>query len=306
MMQAIPMLRHVDPQRIALESVARDCYRRGAEVHWKVRPGETCYLRFKLERADSVMVCCVSLRTWLQEHWPDIEGLAWERCDEHSLRRLVTASAPPIRFDCASLGYERACFLGRLDAQDDSEMQPCLSSHEGDVWIEQLHGAPSVSSASVSWLSSLVLPIDYRIGATQLPARRLAGLRVHDIVLFELVYGRAFFCEQALFHFNFSTEHIVVDDILSNIESQQVGVVEETYEGVNVSTLSVSIDVVLCRMQQTLGELSDLQPGTTLPLPETAHRSVRLMVGRQCVATGEVVQIGDRLGVQIETVMPKT
>jgi len=306
MMQAYPTLRHVDPQRIVLERVARSCYRRGAAVRWQARPARTCYLRFRLERADGDLVCCVALRTWLRAHWPDIEGLAWEQCDDRDLHRLVTASTPPIRFDCPSLRYECACFLGRIDVQDESDVQPCLSSCEGDVWVEQFDGASLPSLLTTNGLSSLVLPIDYRIGAAWLPARRLAGLRVHDIVLFEFVQGIANFSEQPLFHFNFNREHIVVEDILSNIESRKIGDVDEATVGIDMSTLSVPIDVVLCRIQQTLGELSDLQPGATLPLAEDAHRSVRLMVGRQCVATGEVVQIGERLGVQIESVMPES
>jgi type III secretion protein Q len=306
MMQAFSILRHVDAQRIALETAARSCSRRGAEVRWKVRPGKACYLRFKLGRADGVLLCSVSLRTWLRVHWPDIEGLAWEQCDDRDLHRLVTASAPPIGFECPSLRYERSHFLGRLDIQDEGDVQPCLRSREGDIWVEQCDGAPPSSCSSANWLSPLVLPIDYRIGAARLPARRVTGLRIHDIVLFELAHGTANFNEQSLFHFNFNTEHIVVDDILSNIEIQQADEAGETSAGVDVSTLSVSIDVVLCRMQQTLGELSDLQPGATLPLAEGAHRSVRLMVGRQCVATGEVVQIGERLGVQIESVMSRS
>lgn len=306
MTSAIPLLRKIDPHRARLEAVARTCRRHDAGMQWSTLPGPASYLRFRLERADSVMVCRVGLRSWLGKHWPDIEGLAWERCEETSLHRLVSASFPPLHFHETRLVYDRARFLGRSDIGGDSETWPCLDSQEGPVWVEQFEGALS-RSLPLTWLSSLVIPVDYRIGVARVAVRRLSALRVHDIVLFDMVYGVAYAATQRLFHFNFSMEHIAVEDILSHLESNAMDLAEPTPApaGLDVSVLSLSIDVVLCRMQQTVGELNDIQQGVTLQLPEDAHRSVRLLVNQQCVAIGEVVQVGERLGVQIASVMPR-
>ena len=305
MLPVIPLLRKIDLQRAALEAVAHQCFRHGAEVRWDAMPGGESYLRFRLERADRTLVCRVRLTTWFHAHWPDMQGLAWGRCDEGILQRLVNASFPPVQFDGPWFGCDRAHFLGRHDNVGEQAL-PCVDSREGPVWIEQFDaGLPSRPHA-LGWPSSVALPVDYRIGMARVPVRRLAKLRTMDVVLFDMVAGVAHVGEKPIFHFNFSMEHIVVEDFLSNIESTDMDNVEPREEGVDVSALTLSLDVVLCRMQQTVGELNDMQQGVTLPLPENAHRSVRLMVDRQCVALGEVVQVGERLGVQITSVMPRS
>ncbi|MGY8564895.1 FliM/FliN family flagellar motor switch protein [Paracidovorax citrulli] len=72
-----------------------------------------------------------------------------------------------------------------------------------------------------------------------------------------------------------------------------------TGTGIDIRRLPVTVDVVLCQLQQSIAELDGLQPGTVFNLPHDAWKQLQLRVNGQVVARGELVQVGDQLGVQL-------
>ncbi|HEY9132747.1 MAG TPA: FliM/FliN family flagellar motor switch protein [Dyella sp.] len=293
-------LRKLDAKEAERQASFRLCRRLGAPLRWQALAAHTHYLRFRLERDDGSLVCLVGLDGWVRAQWPDLHGLAWDVCDVATLRRLIAGCVQPIRFEHPGHAYRRAHFEGRVDGGQDAYPFPCVESREGDVWIERADIQPRHAAPLASWVPALAISADYRIGHAHLSVRRLDRLRVHDVLLFELTHGTAYYGERPLFHFTFNTGQIVMDEIILDTEFEQAeGIPVPSQAHIPVASLNVQVDVVLCRMRHTLEQLAELQPGMTWELPENAHRQVRLLVNGQCVATGEVVQVADKLGVQI-------
>lgn len=67
--------------------------------------------------------------------------------------------------------------------------------------------------------------------------------------------------------------------------------------------VEVQVDVVLGRVKLPLGELLALSPGSVLELNRAADAPVEVLVNGTLVACGEVVIVGDELGVRITSVV---
>jgi type III secretion protein Q len=248
------------------------------------------------------MRCLIDIDQWAAAHLPGIEGLAWEHCDEATRRQLFAGGDRPLRFEDTSFAYEEARFDG-IVRRDQDESLPTVTSSEGVVGIESMDWSLVAPLMPFSLPAELMLDVDYRIARLRLDSRRLARLRRHDVLL--IPAGPAFACigDRPVLSFNFTMEYITVNDIFTHLGNEPfedtVASPTGAFEGLDLSTLPVTIDVVLCRLSHSLSFLAECQPGTTLALPADAHCRVELRVNGQRIAAGELVQVGDNLGVQI-------
>ena len=295
-------LRRIDPVRAAHESVYRRCGQHGIPVRWMPWVVRGLYLRFTLRRGKGFMRCLIDVDPWAAVHLPGIEGLAWEQCDERTRGQLFAGCDRPLRFEHASLDYDEARFEGLVVREQDDNL-PSVASDEGVIGIESMDWSLAAPLEPFSLPAELRLDVVYRIARLRFDGRRLARLHRHDVLL--LPPGRAlgFIGNQPVLSFNFTMEYITVNDIFAHRGDEPLedtGATTTTaLAGLDLASLPVTIDVVLCRMAHSLSYLAECQPGTTLSLPADAHRRVELRVNGQCIAAGELVQVGDNLGVQI-------
>ena len=70
----------------------------------------------------------------------------------------------------------------------------------------------------------------------------------------------------------------------------------------SLETLPVRVQVLVADLTLTVGQLSALHPGDVLPLADDPHPVVTLVVGRQAIAQGILVEDAGRLAVQITRV----
>ncbi|MFZ4100079.1 MAG: type III secretion system cytoplasmic ring protein SctQ [Chlamydiia bacterium] len=70
-------------------------------------------------------------------------------------------------------------------------------------------------------------------------------------------------------------------------------------EGSAVDRLKVQLTVSLGRITMTARDLLEIRPGNTLDLPVNTQGPVDLLVGTERVGRGELIQLGDHLGIRI-------
>lgn len=91
-----------------------------------------------------------------------------------------------------------------------------------------------------------------------------------------------------------------VNDSASNAPLSPIGDSTETEERViSPGDIPLEISVQTGKMSVSLAELYAMREGNTLPLGRTPEEGVDLMVGGKCVAKGELIKLGDKLGVRI-------
>lgn len=85
----------------------------------------------------------------------------------------------------------------------------------------------------------------------------------------------------------------------SEAAALEAAVPEEAAEKVNVGNLPLTIVVEIGRLQISIRKLLEMQPGDTLDLDVDPDSSVDLVVNGVVVAKGELLKIGEMLGVRI-------
>lgn len=317
------VLRHADPalqQRQHLLDAA-------AQLQWPLQtaalPLGAGLLRFEWRFAGGRLQALRSTDDWARQHLPELPGLAWSAIDADTAAALFNRSAALGAFGIAQLDAVAPRFCLQLQvpvmhaataAASDTGL-PCLVTDAGPLWIEQLQLDTAPAPRSEGLTADLPLPITLQLGSCSLPAARLQGLGSGDVVLLDAAAGIARRGAHRLFSFHLYADSLLVNDIFDDfadpttdadvghpaaLASASDAPAPAPAAALDLAALPVRLQVLLGEMPLTLAELGALRPGSTLALPDQAQRQVRLQVEGHCVAQGELVQVGDGLGIQIQ------
>ncbi len=301
MSSRFPLLARCDERQLERQALVSRLHAHGIEAVLQSPPGAPC-LRFRLSRPDGVVICRVDASTWAGAHLPALAGLDWEGMDAATITGL-TAQEHPVRFDHPGLDYEHAEPLV-ADAPQERIALPTIRSAEGPVWIEHMDWTLPSAGNAVALPSGLRMRVRLYLARLRMSLRRLRRLQCGDIVLLAEINPRACCGKRALFDYNLHPEAITVNtlDIPDDDTFDTVGTDAEPRALLDLSDLPVNLDVSLGQLHLSLSELSTIQPDSVLPLSAHAYRQVQLQHDGQIVASGELVQVGDRLGVQLTRV----
>ena len=73
---------------------------------------------------------------------------------------------------------------------------------------------------------------------------------------------------------------------------------EASLETISLADIPIKINLEVSRFEVTLDELSRMEPGYKLPI-EINPRIVHLTTGGKIIGKGEIIEIGDTIGVKI-------
>lgn len=297
--------------RAAVAATLADCARAGLAPAWQPLPTRGVMLRFQVTGRSGALRLALAAEHWCPAMLPELAGLAWsELVDAQALacwlpeqRLLDIPGAPDAEVRLCEVVPVSALALG-------DGPQPCLPTAQGPAWIEQIDAAPSSALAPVT--RALRLPVELGIARLQLPLHRLRTLAPGAVVLLDQLAPVARTARRRLYAFDFTLETISVNTPFDFLDDEDatadlaVPAAPEpapsgtaTATGIDIRRLPVTVDVVLCQLQQSIAELDGLQPGTVFNLPHDAWKQLQLRVNGQVVARGELVQVGDQLGVQL-------
>ena len=74
---------------------------------------------------------------------------------------------------------------------------------------------------------------------------------------------------------------------------------EADEEFTSIRDLPLAVTVEIARLQMSLDQLMHLKPGNHLDLPIDLSQTVFLSVAGKKIATGELIHVGEKLGVRI-------
>jgi len=299
MSSGFPLLARCDERQLERQTLVGRLHAHGAAAVLQSPPDAPC-LRFRLSRPDGVTICRVDASTWANAHLPALAGLDWQGMDAATITGL-TAQEHPVRFDHPGLGYERAEPLV-ADGPQERVALPMITSAEGPVWIEHMDWTLPSAGNVMALPSGLRTRLRLHLARLRMPLRRLRRLRCGDIILLADINPRACCGKRALFDYNLHPEAITVNTLDIPDDMDTAGTDAEPRALLDLTDLPLNLDVSLGQLHLSLSELSTIQPGSVLPLPAHAYRQVQLQHDGQIVAHGELVQVGDRLGVQLTRV----
>lgn len=298
------------PAKATQAAIAAACARVNLTPDWHPLPSRGAMLQFDVSSPMGTLRLAVAADHWCPAMLPAMGGLAWsELVDRTALacwlpdQPLLDIAAGPFRG--AQVTLHDVVPVSVLAVGEGTH--PCLPTAQGLAWIEQ---ADIVHAGAIAApLQALRLPVELGIARLRLPLHRLRGLAPGAVLLLDQLHPVARTGGRRLYSFDFTLETIAVntpfdflddDDGSADIAPPAVApAADAPAAGIDIKRLPVNVDVVLCQLQHAIGELDGLQPGTVFHLPVDAWKQLQLRVNGQLIAHGELVQVGDQLGVQL-------
>jgi type III secretion system YscQ/HrcQ family protein len=156
------------------------------------------------------------------------------------------------------------------------------------------------ASRETQGIGDLPAPVSFRLPAAPLCASELAVLAPRDIVLASTLSGRSYVNGHLHGAFLLEQENIMIE---SNDPAYKANAdLSGDDQAVDVMALPLTVEIVVAERLMRIGELGDLRPGAVIPVTADAIHNARLVVSGRTVATGELVQVGDALGIEIARV----
>lgn len=156
-------------------------------------------------------------------------------------------------------------------------------------------------------LHHLPVPLRWRVGCSFLDRVQLATLRTGDVIRVSAWRPTVYAEKYAVCPFTFDGETVVVQRHRSDAEDPiEIGPLAQ--EQLNEASLPfdripLACEFVLPTREFKLDELNALTEGAVLPLDNQALRAVEMRIGKHCVALGELVQVGDAIGFEVNRVL---
>lgn len=306
MSRRLDVLAEVDAQTLLMQKLLEALRDGGVAAHMRV-PLPSTYLRFQLTGDHGAMICQIDANAWASTHLPGLVGLDWTSMDPLVLSGL-TAVDRPLQFAPGVPAYHQAQALPAETRTGSGIALPAVPAEEGEVWIESWTGPLPRATQAPRLPAAFALPVCLRLGTISLSMQRLKRLRGGDIVLLAAPVLRAWRGHCPLFDFQFQKEFPVVthvhlpadSDLYAPESSPQPD--EHLLDIRGLEDLPLELHVLLCRIDLSLGELAAMREGSVVNLPDKASESVQLLYNGRRIVTGELVQIGDRLGVKLAQV----
>ncbi|MFY3138361.1 FliM/FliN family flagellar motor switch protein [Achromobacter xylosoxidans] len=153
------------------------------------------------------------------------------------------------------------------------------------------------------------LPVDisWSLGTLRLAASLLASLSAGDVIRLPASRGLVLAGHNPILSFHVHGDSLMIDTIPDDMSNEfdDTPNPDAREAEFSVEDLPVTLSFLLSRRTMRVGEVSALQRGMTIPLEQTAP-SVDVMAGSMRVARGELVRVGQDLGVEISEVLPKS
>jgi type III secretion protein Q len=302
----------VSPAASANAAVAAACARMGLVPHQQALPARGAMLRFDVTAAVGTLGLAVAADDWCPAMLPELADLAWSELIDRATLACWLPGRPllDVLADGMTGAHVSLCDVVPVTAlKHDTLFQPTLQTAQGRAWI--LHASPSDHLPPQGQALHLRLPVDLAVARFSLPLQRLRTLSPGAVVLVDQLLPVARSGRHRLYTFDFTLETISVTttfDFLDDEDDADLGVAASSLPsaaaaaspaGIDVARLPIAVDVVLCQLQQSVGDLAALQPGTVFDLPPDAWKQLQLRVNGQVVARGELVQVGEQLGIQL-------
>ena len=282
-----------------------DYERRQAVARWQLaghpvrlsQPSpQTRYIAFCAQGCQGTWHGMIGALEWVQAVGP--QWLQWLHQEDggQAILDLFSTVSRPFEIAPDLLDYQRL-FEFRLiqgEALHGASL-PCIRTPQSDVWVMEeasQRGAPS--RPPQAWLQALPQVLRIVLGNSELarlPSRQLAR---GDVLVIAEQTRQLFMADRCIGQFTFEKQGLHMKLTAPGDPSPSAPSV--------LSELPVKLEFVLGELTLSMATLNEFIERQVLPLEATAASNVEVRVGGKCIAVGELVQLGDHLGVELRDV----
>jgi type III secretion protein Q len=181
------------------------------------------------------------------------------------------------------------------------------------AWFKSYPQPKPLARASEAQSAGVPLRIDFRLGTSTLPMSLLGQIAIGDALLIQRPAQIAMVGEKPLCRFHFEGAEIMLD---RQFETYEENLLQENEDGDEIydeaephsddsfrlDELPVVVEFILHRETMCFSDLRELYTGSVLTAQPDAASKVKIRANGRLVATGQLVQVGEQLAVQVQTV----
>lgn len=251
------------------------------------------YLAFRAEGCHGHWQGMIGAREWMQavgpqwSQWLLREGVGQEILD------LFSAVSRPVEIAPELLDYQRLFDFKLIQGEAlQGAWLPCIGTPQGDLWVlEGPSQRKQMSRPLQAWLQAVPQALRIVLGNSELARLPYRQLARGDVLVIAEQTRQLFMADLCIGQFTFVKEGLHMQlTPPDNLLPGDPGVLAE---------LPVKLEFVLGELTLSMATLNACIEGQVLPLEPTAASNVEVRVAGKCIAVGELVQLGDRLGVEL-------
>lgn len=273
------------------------------------------YISFQAIGQQGMWSGLVEAKEWLARFAPEIAALATSNYDEQTVLELFSATPKPFALDKLNLPYTHLQ-IGDMVTGGELADHPliCVNTERGAIWIQTLPTALTWDhTGSHEPLNNLPVPLCFVLGYSTLSFPLLSKLAQGDVLLiskktFSMTTNGKILGTYQLTEGGIQVENFYGEDYSSESNddhhpsSSEELPMSDQHEPMAFGHLPVKLEFVLDERSVNIADLAQLAPGSLLELKPDAEQSIAIRVNGALLAKGELVQLEDRLGVEIKTI----
>lgn len=301
--------RRLSPQTVAATQLHAHGTRAGLQLDMTALPAATRLLHAQLTAAGMTLHGLVAVDTLLPVLPPALAALAWAAMGDAEANALLAAWPTPLTLPFPGAPWAQATLHVQPApgaTATDAVCRPALHSAHGPFWLTALDVHAPVPPP-VAAARALPVTVFLRIARLQMAAGHLTRLAPGAVLLLPTLAPFGLAGGRQLFTFDFTLETCTVSDTLDFLDDTPAPSAEDpaaagpmpaqTRGPLDLSRLPVTVEVILSQVPQTVADLDTLLPGTVFHLPPDAWTGLQLRANGHTLASGELVQVGEQLGV---------
>ncbi|KVD78014.1 hypothetical protein WS62_29765 [Burkholderia sp. ABCPW 14] len=250
----------------------------------------------------------------LRRRYSGLDGLAWHAIDERYLFDLLNEPGVISMIPGPAEGWSHVRLIGVVQEALPAQLMLAFEEpgHPAALFGEYPEVGVALSSGKKTEIDALPIALQFCIGTTHMPLAMLRRIEPGDVMLIETPRSIVHVGASPLCGFQYEGNYIMLNERIENeddldTESNlghegELSGLESNAEPFDIDALPVSIEFVLQREQVTVGDLGRFHAGTVLPLRSDAVGDVAIRVNGRVFGCGELIQVGERLAVEVKTV----
>ncbi|WP_413741751.1 FliM/FliN family flagellar motor switch protein [Sodalis sp. RH15] len=243
-------------------------------------------------------------REWLCHEFPELATLAGAACDDEKIMALFNIRSRPLTFAHKALTYRSLRAEGLIEqGGGHSEPLPRVSARECTLWITDIADSLVMKPRSAgTCLSGMPLAVEWIIGSSRVPGALAKQLSAGDVLLISKTENQVR-CQGITIGTYWQKEEMIMIK-----ENHQLGDLpegdgmtspaEEPVSGA-LAAVPLKVEFILQRRYLPIGELQQLFKGQVLEIDPSGEKNIEIRANGHVMAVGELVQLEDRLGVEI-------
>ena len=257
---------------------------------------QTRYLAFWAQGCHGLWQGMIGARDWLHAVAPQWSQWLLQESEGQEILELFSTVSRPIEIASDLLDYQRLFALELIQGEAlQGACLPCIGTPQSDVWI--LQGPSQRKEASrplQAWLQAVPQALRIVLGNSAMARLPYRPLAKGDVLVIAEQTRKLFMADRCIGQFTFVKEGLHMElTPPDNLSPGALGALTE---------LPVKLEFVLGELTLSMATLNAFIEGQVLPLEPTAVSNVEVRVPGMCIAVGELVQLGGRLGVELREV----